>query len=96
MAHPGPWHWGDFEAGENPSALIDADGEVVGFADGMRIEDFGETSRLLAAAPELLAMLRELEWHGDEGPQTTCPECTGIKPKHYPDCRLAALLGRFA
>lgn len=62
------------------------------------------------AAPELLAMLRRLEWSatdecGDDG---WCPVCGGHEPVrsllpesrmlagHFPDCELDALLARAA
>lgn len=57
------------------------------------------------AAPELLAMLRRLEWSHPvgEGADGWCPVCLGREPDppyghrgagHAPNCSLAALLAR--
>jgi hypothetical protein len=53
---------------------------------------------LVLAAPEMLDMLRELEWEGDmEGEQDICPMCGadwGEGEGHVPNCRLASLIAR--
>jgi hypothetical protein len=42
---------------------------------------------LIRLAPDMAAMLRELEWSGTG----RCPSCTEVD-EHDPNCRLAALL----
>ena len=59
---------------------------------GPDVGNHGPGCRLVARAPSILEMLRELQWHGDQGPCRSCIECDGTKPNHAPDCRLAALL----
>jgi hypothetical protein len=56
-----------------------------------------EDARLIAQAPEMYALLKELEWSQfvEGGGDTRCPVCKGdAYPvyKHEPDCRLAAVL----
>jgi hypothetical protein len=105
---PGPWRWVYDD-------LVDAAGKDVLHVDpgwqtecteeppSLRVSEVNK--RLIAKAPELASMLRELEWSGGGGYEepVCCPECSA-EPKaftgdprpgcgmHYPDCRLAALL----
>lgn len=94
---PGPWRWAGF-------ALYGNDGDATGFCFDVPSEAYTEESksnfRLIAAAPEMLELLRDLEWSGEEG---SCPSChsEGVSPvgfpanrPHRPDCKLAALLAR--
>ena len=103
--HSPPWRWVD--GNWDIHALVDSAGKELikaGSAGDMHI--YGDDVRALTeAAPEMLVMLRELEWTtwGDDGPEhITCPVCGAIAPGkcapefagHEPDCRLAALLAR--
>lgn len=45
------------------------------------------------SAPEMLALLRDIEWTDDISPD--CPKCRAAHPVHRVDCPLAALLARF-
>lgn len=50
---------------------------------------------LIAAAPEMCALLKELEWfeHHESQTDLRCPVCRGYADLgHEPDCRLAAVL----
>lgn len=51
-----------------------------------------------AGGPELIEMLRSLEWSRPvRGIGDTCPVCDGVEDGggHKPDCTLAALLARY-
>ena len=53
--------------------------------------------RLIGAAPEMLAMLKELEWAGTLGDWEfegdCCPVCSApVETRHDSDCKLAALI----
>lgn len=81
-----PWRW----SGAFGQLVDDLKHEPVLWADGSDINCSGETAALIAAAPAMHALLKELEWSGDE----TCPCCRhdGQTEGHAPDCRLAAIL----
>jgi hypothetical protein len=95
---PGPWRWaGDGLFSESAGWLgVEHPHEEISEAD----------AALIAAAPELLAMLRELEWGGESEHWqgvSACLFCRGDEPGerhpggeagHKPDCRLSALLRR--
>lgn len=105
---PCPWRFDDEPHSAN--VLRAANGVSVALLD-VRVDEAGcaawKADRdLLASAPELLAMLRELEWAGTDpdGVIGACPTCGRSKPMlgfpskyapHDDDCRLAALLARF-
>jgi hypothetical protein len=69
--------------------------ELCGPAD---LEKCRENLALGAAAPEMLAMLKELEWLGDaDGFIDICPLCGAdceVVRGHHPDCRLSALIAK--
>lgn len=100
MSHsPGPWRLGRDEDGD--LSVLAADGEAVIEAVSawdIRVNGDGNAA-LIAKAPELLAMLVDLEWISPDG-ILACPVCQAIAygfPKrgdkvHAPDCRLDALL----
>lgn len=67
-----------------------AGGAVRSFEDDVR--------RAEAGREEMLAVLRKLEWSASDlksgDPMAArCPLCHQQRPTHFPDCRLAALLG---
>lgn len=52
-------------------------------------------ARAREMAPQMLAMLRKLEWSGTPeggGRRGCCPECDEPSPKHYAGCDLDTLL----
>lgn len=104
---PGPWFWRP-EA-HSTNCLAASDGLTVAIYD--RSNYPGENPHepadkaLLAAAPEMAAMLRSLEWAGGAPGPLECPECGRVKlvndgkggtviNKHDSDCRLSSLLDR--
>ena len=105
-ASPGPWRW-DVEA-HSSNVLRAADGDTIALYDMPYSRARGEMDvanrALIAAAPDMASMLRELEWRGQAtGFLDCCPCCGGIRailiarseglePGHKPDCRLAKLL----
>ena len=109
---PGPWKWEDYDGstGGRGGDLIGPDGVPVIATiptgpNSARIEAATRLdAALIASAPEMLALLRELEWAGNES-VGTCPVC-GCQSRdgHGNDqfvptmmreaCRLGALLDR--
>lgn len=98
MSHsPGPWRWVPFRNWDG--GLQAADGTFV-----IRNDEYDEKpdnaadASLIASAPELLAMIRGLEWWPDPEGFMWCHSCRRLKAGagHATDCRLAKLLGRFA
>ena len=110
---PGPWRWGWVDDDGDVCAddsLHDGQANAMGIYDesGRRKEPGHEIDRaLIAAAPEMAAMLRELEWAGEsehwQGVRA-CLFCRGDEPGdkasrpeevgHRPGCRLSSLLNR--
>ncbi len=83
---PGPWTVDDW-------MIRSADRESILDATG---DSFPGDLDLAAAAPEMLELLREMEWSEDDD----CPICGGQRYSraqagpHEPGCKLAALLKR--
>lgn len=78
------------EGGQNHWDIVNCHGEVVAMC---RSEYADLEAKHLAAAPEMAAMLRELQWGNDGWPR--CTICDGFSARgHFPGCRLAALLAR--
>lgn len=105
---PGPWWWDYHDEDGNEvrtdpgglgHGLVSEAGGLAVYFESVRVPD--ETAlankRLIAAAPELLEMLRRLEWHTGDGGEGTpldwCGICGGML-MHRPACELAALLAR--
>lgn len=98
-ASPGPWMW---RTDERWFELFDATGK------SMEIETTEANGRvlpgdlaLIASAPEMAAMLRQLEWVDVRSEQRHCPVChegegglVVTDAGHAPDCRLATLLDK--
>jgi hypothetical protein len=85
---PGPWK-AEYFQGDRGSVHC-PDGRCVCVV-------YDNDAPLIAAAPEMLAMLRELEWAASaDGGWSCCPVCFGLKGRetHDADCRLAALLAK--
>lgn len=106
--HPAPWKWKE-ELGDEDDLprLLDADGKVVCHFGNSRqyYPDEGEppetvAAALIAAAPEMEALLRKLEWLclDRDYPEPRCPECQEERDaepqRHSPDCALGNLLAR--
>lgn len=52
-----------------------------------------EDARLIAAAPALLKVVREVEWQANDAGHDICSCCTAFKGCHHDDgCELAAAL----
>lgn len=95
---PAPWRWAGLSGD-----LVAANDQAV-MTDGRPFLEVD--AALIARAPEMAAMLRELEWAGaedypDAGARRCCPLCRKfyLRPErgmpdalHTPDCRLSALL----
>ena len=87
---PGPWKWdGGFVRDARGFKVIDSGYDrdrdtKVFFARG------ATDAQLIASAPEMLQLLRELEWN-DGG---WCQICYRKDDVHSPDCRLGLLLER--
>lgn len=81
---PWPWRWTE-------NGLFDADGVQV-------IDNHYDPTEadqiIIAKAPEMAALLRELEWADHGEPYTSCSVCGAAKEdgQHAPDCRLSVLL----
>lgn len=101
MPHtPGPWTVAyylepneglySFVAGPNNECVVDPiDGDGEAF---MRIDN--NDARLIAQAPAMYELLKEVEWQGTLNGQLAhgaCPFCNGWSV-HYEFCRLAAIL----
>lgn len=93
---PGPWRW------NSEGELVSADGTIISPPNSMRFHPEGEA---IAAVPEMVELLRSLEWHLESGYEYwACPSCEGCRdakdagddgvPGHRPDCKLASLLAR--
>lgn len=98
MPHtPGPWTVAyylepneglySFVAGPNNECVVDPiDGDGESF---MRIDN--NDARLIAQAPAMYELLKELQWCDEYLHHSMCPVCEGVED-HLPDCRLAAVL----
>ena len=100
--HPGPWRWAD-------ESLVDGDGDRILECTNDAEEVYANSpadAGLIADAPAMRDLLRELEWtYGPRGESyySVCPKCgtnaphdkTGHRePKHETTCRLGALLDK--
>ena len=85
---PGPWN-----IHTNPhSGLIMISPGIAEINTGNK--DFESNIDLIAAAPDMLAMLEELEWRWD-GTCYACLECQRVQGyRHEEDCKLGNLLKR--
>ena len=95
---PGPWELKEFEdtEGGNPWYRIEGKStlhlEVVECSDGYVPGQNKANARLIAAAPDMLAMLKELEW---SRVGHRCEICQNTKPwGHRADCAMVALIKR--
>lgn len=99
-ASPGPWKWVPFKNWDG--GLRAADGTwVISNDETDNTPENPHDATLISAAPEMAAMLRELEGvSNEEYGRFECPVCSWMwdhsdtEPMHKPDCRLAALLSR--
>ena len=99
---PGPWEWVPFKNWDG--GLRAADGQyVISNDETDNTPENPRDAKLIAAAPALLALLKEMEWMGWQLPN--CWACRGwklgwparegkpaIPAGHKPDCRLKLLL----
>lgn len=73
VKRPAPWRW-RHESGY--SELQDADGGTILYAEKGEEALQACNLDLIAAAPEMAALLRKLEWSGsDNGGDPCCPSC---------------------
>lgn len=79
---PGPWRY-DLEA-HSSNVLRAADGASVAYQDvnvgQSKPQEWEANRKLLAHAPELLEMLREVEWRGSPA-GNECPICERLAPR---------------
>lgn len=91
MPHtPGPWH--PFYAGSGLYQIFDLAGDEIASLDRGQDKNQDETwdnARLIAQAPQMYELLKELE-HSQDG--EFCAWCEMAPVHHHPDCRLAAVL----
>jgi hypothetical protein len=108
MGHtPGPWYLVDDNPQDGPAIatvpIPDGIGagdprEVLGVSEWLRAEE--DDLRLMAAAPELLALVEKVEWIVSSGGWfgasiRICPWCQGEQPYgHDPDCPFRAALAK--
>lgn len=91
---PRPWRT---EVTDWSRAIVDRDGLTLVYSSEDGYEDFvrcvDADLRLMALAPDMLAMLKRLEWSADDGHQSLCP-CCYSPPEcgHSAHCSLAALI----
>lgn len=100
-----PWGWtydGSSDYSIGPEADPQGDDRVASVWDKNDERARAKVS-LIAAAPELLKMLKRHEYvHQEDWGIDWCPECGGVKPGsgtdmqegHKPDCELAALIAK--
>lgn len=98
MTHtPGPWKAGvsEYKVYSVPRPEDDEIARVYGDTR----EEQRSNAALIAAAPELLEMLRKLQWFRDDDGTQICPSCNAYGNgfvddiiRHKPDCKLSALL----
>ncbi len=89
---PGPWKWliGVGAALEGASGLQGRTKRLLEVKPGAIFNASQADLDAIAKGPEMVAMLRKLEWqHNGE---RYCPECEGCEPVHRDACTLAALL----
>jgi hypothetical protein len=90
------WKWNNEDSA---TALVDQSGDLVmeamaGIAGDAWLEFWDNKARpLIAAAPEMYALLKEIEFCMTDwgGVQRHCPVCEG-RDEHKHDCRLSAVL----
>lgn len=99
---PGPWEWNSdytmlyYRGSEEEKAKLRADGWGPGAGEKLAIlvcennEPDTADAALIAKAPELLAILRQVEQSDNIDNCPIC--CQKRKGQHLSDCRLAALL----
>lgn len=78
-ASPGPWRWRQGFTDPPYHKLLDANEAVVleSYDPDALITVSDENATLIASAPDMLALLRQLEWAGPDadGAQDACPVC---------------------
>jgi hypothetical protein len=91
---PIPWEVKKYRP-DDTSTIHGANGAVVCIV-------YDRDAPLISAAPEMLAMLKDLEWAGGKAKDyqcgaiwNTCPSCQAMSGYgHHESCRLAALLAK--
>lgn len=100
MPHtPGPWRAeltdpDDLEFDViGPNHVDEGDCQYITTVLGMYCPDESRSNaRLIAQAPAMYELLKELEWSGEHHLHySMCPVCLSIG-EHEPDCKLAAVL----
>lgn len=103
-ATPGPWEWAnEGRALMAPNPEYEPDRyppwpkriPILSMPEDYSQPPCDSDAALIAAAPDMAAMLRELEWSGyavEPIDADTCPLSGCYKPIHHADCRLGRLL----
>jgi hypothetical protein len=94
---PGPWEISESAyvcrqaiVARTPEGDLDPIAEVMGSGKGQNLAN----ARLIAAAPDLIAALKSVEWVMGAGPRF-CADCGRDRSVgHYKGCRLAAALAK--
>lgn len=84
------------------SRLLDANGDVIILADGMRLDSFKATAALIEAAPLLHELLLKAQWSGadpEDASRDVCPACGGVSRDHGGEghtaaCRIGTVLAQ--
>lgn len=96
---PGPWEWFN----RDRLAAVNTAGRVLEFREDPEgwkagwIACSDEDRALIAAAPDLLALVLAVEWvpdPGDMGDPDYCPWCYGAKPNHSIACPRQAAIAK--
>lgn len=57
-----------------------------------KLPTFAPNMAAIAKVPEMVRMLRKLEWQRDGDGWVSCIECLREQPNHAPNCEVAAIL----
>lgn len=91
---PGPWTYAYEGSGSHNVYDIANDMLVAECGCDYGRDESGDNARLIAQAPVMYALLKELEWSTSMwNSNPTCPSCQcGEDYGHEPTCRIAAVL----
>jgi hypothetical protein len=93
---PGPWTWDDDRLVLTSASPTEGHHVILAIAEDYSIPPTLADSALIADAPDMLKLLRELEWSGVEQWEDApaCPVCRTPAGTDHKECRLGALLDK--